>query len=88
EVIGKGNGTLTAFINAMENHTGKKLRILNYAEHALSAGTNAKAMAYVQVDIDGHIYAGVSSSNDTVQAMLYASLSAINKAIGTDKKDS
>ncbi|MBS9781725.1 MAG: 2-isopropylmalate synthase [Gammaproteobacteria bacterium] len=81
EVIGKGNGTLTAFINAMESHTGKKLRILNYAEHALSAGTNAKAMAYVQVDIDGKIYAGVSSSEDTVQAMLYAALSAINKAI-------
>ncbi len=80
QIAGEGSGTLTAFINAMQTHTGKKLRILNYAEHALSAGTNAKAMAYVQVDIDGQIYAGVSSSTDTVQAMLYASLSAINKA--------
>ncbi len=79
-ITGEGNGTLTAFIRAMENHTGKSLRVLNYAEHALSAGTRAEAMAYVQMDIDGRIYAGIGTSHDTVKAMLMAALSAINTA--------
>ncbi len=80
-ISGSGNGTLTAFIRAMETRTDKKIRVLNYAEHALSAGTRAEAMAYVQIDIDGTVYAGVAQSHDTVTAMLGAAISAINSAL-------
>lgn len=81
EIVGAGNGTLTAFVRAMEAHTDKKIRILNYAEHALSAGTKAEAIAYVQVDVDGRVHAGVATSHDTVTAMLQAATTAINAAI-------
>ncbi len=80
-IHGEGSGTLSAFIRALEMQTGKNLRVLNYAEHALSEGTRAKAMAYVQVDVDGTVYAGVASSHDTVKAMLHAALSAVNSAL-------
>lgn len=77
-ISGSGNGTLTAFIRALEDYSGKKLRVLNYAEHALSSGTRAEAMAYVQMHIDGEPSAGVGRSHDTVTAMLSAALSAVN----------
>lgn len=78
QVQGIGSGTLTSFIRAMEDHTGKAIRVLNYAEHALSAGTRAEAIAYVQINIDEQVHAGVSTSHDTVTAMLRAAVSAIN----------
>lgn len=80
-ITGSGNGTLTAFIRALETYTQKELRVLNYAEHALSSGTRADAMAYVQMDIDGTIYTGVAQSHDTVIAMLQAAVVAVNNSI-------
>lgn len=79
-VSGKGNGTLTSFIRAMEGHLNEQIRVLNYAEHALSAGTRAEAMAYVQIDIEGQVFAGAGTSHDTVTAMLRAAVAAINAA--------
>ena len=81
EVSGEAYGTLTAFINALEIHTGYKLRILNYNEHALSAGTRADAIAYVELDVDGTQYVGVAISQDTVSSMFKATLSALNTGI-------
>lgn len=86
EITGNGSGTLTSFIRALESHTGKNIRILNYAEHALSSGTRAEAMAYVQVDVEGIIHGGAASSHDTVTAMLKAAISAINSAINQAAK--
>ncbi|PID66320.1 MAG: 2-isopropylmalate synthase [Gammaproteobacteria bacterium] len=79
-ISGSGNGTLASFIQAMERYTQKTMRVINYAEHALSAGTRAQAMAYVQINIDGEIYTGVAQSHDTVTAMLRAAIIAINTA--------
>lgn len=78
KVQGIGSGTLTSFIRAMESHTGKSIRVLNYAEHALSAGTRAEAIAYVQINIDDQVFAGAGTSHDTVTAMLKAATAAIN----------
>jgi len=83
-VSGCGIGTLTCYIRALESHTGKKMRVLNYAEHAMTTGTSAKAMAYVQIDIEGVIKAGAASSADTVTAMLRAATAAINAGLLAD----
>ncbi|MBS9778129.1 MAG: 2-isopropylmalate synthase [Gammaproteobacteria bacterium] len=80
-ISGTGNGTLTAFIRAMEIHSSKTIRVLNYAEHALSAGTRAEAMAYVQIDINGAVCAGAAQNHDTVTAMLQAATVAINSGL-------
>ncbi|MEM7194103.1 MAG: 2-isopropylmalate synthase [Pseudomonadota bacterium] len=80
-ISGQAYGTLSAFIRALENHTGRKLRVLNYAEHALSAGTRADAIAYVELDVDGTNEIGVATSSDTVTSMLKATLVALNEAV-------
>ena len=77
EISGDSFGTLGAFVDALEKHSGHKLRILNYAEHALSAGTRAEAIAYVEMDIDGSVQVGVSTSQDTVGAMFKATLARV-----------
>ena len=64
EISGDAFGTLGAFVDALEKRTGSKLRILNYTEHAMSAGTRAEAIAYVEMDIDGHHQVGVATSQD------------------------
>ncbi len=74
-------GTLSAFIKALEAHTGKQLRVLNYNEHALSAGTRAEAIAYVELNVDGVVHVGVATSQDTVSSMLKATLVGLNAAI-------
>ena len=86
EISGEAFGTLGAFVDALEKRTGSKLRILNYTEHAMSAGTRAEAIAYVEMDIDGHLQVGVATSQDTVGAMFKATLAAYNQeAIRTGK---
>ncbi|MPV85147.1 2-isopropylmalate synthase [Ostreibacterium oceani] len=82
-IHGEGNGTLTAYVRALEALTDKNIRILNYSEHALSAGTRAEAIAYVQVNIDGNVHAGAAKNHDTVTAMLQATTQAVNAAIRT-----
>lgn len=81
EISGNAFGTLGAFINGVECHTGHKLRVLNYSEHALSAGTRADAIAYVELDVNGEPHVGVATNRDTVVAMFKATLTALNAAM-------
>ena len=81
EIKGEAYGSLGAFINALEQLTGRTMRVLNYNEHALSKGTRAEAMAYIELDVDGEQYVGVSTSQDTVSSMFKATLSALNAGI-------
>jgi len=59
---------------------GAAVRVLDYAEHALSAGSDAQAAAYVECEIDGQTLWGVGIDANTVTASLRAVLSALNRA--------
>ena len=74
QISGEAFGTLSAFIKGLESHTGNQLRVLNYNEHALSAGTRAEAIAYVELEVNGTNHIGVATSQDTVSSMLKATL--------------
>jgi 2-isopropylmalate synthase len=54
--------------------------VLDYAEHALSAGSDAQAAAYVECEIGGQTLWGVGIDANTVSASLRAVLSALNRA--------
>ena len=56
------------------------MRVLDYAEHALSAGSDAQAAAYVECEIDGRPWWGVGIDANTVTASLRAVLSAVNRS--------
>ena len=54
---GVGNGPVAAFVDALKE-AGAEIRVLDYAEHALSAGGDAAAAAYVECEIAGEIVLG------------------------------
>jgi len=54
--------------------------VLDYAEHALTEGTDAQAASYVECAIDGEIYWGVGIDTNTVTASMRAVLSAVNRS--------
>jgi 2-isopropylmalate synthase len=80
EIEGIGNGPISAFVNALAA-IGVQARVLDYAEHALSAGSDAKAAAYVECQVGERVLWGVGIDANTVTASLKAVLSAVNRAL-------
>lgn len=89
DVVGNGNGPLSAFINAISGKLNKNIHVINYAEHALTVesqspltqnNSDANAVAYLQLNIEGEIYSGIGTCSSTVSAMLKAALSALAQA--------
>jgi len=79
ELHGEGEGALSAFVNAWIAHSGQQINVVDYSEHAIGAGTDAEAIAYVQLNINGQRVAGAALDHDTVSASLKAVLSALNR---------
>ncbi len=79
QIEGSGNGPISAFCDALAA-VGVKTRVLDYTEHALSAGSDAQAAAYVECEIDGRSLWGVGVDADTMGASMRAVLSAVNRA--------
>ncbi|WP_345362261.1 2-isopropylmalate synthase [Actinoallomurus liliacearum] len=79
EIEGIGNGPISAFIDALAA-VGVQARVLDYTEHALSAGSDAKAAAYVECQVGDEVLWGVGIDGNTVTASLKAVLSAVNRA--------
>ena len=75
-----GNGPLDAFVTALES-TGLSVRILDYVEHALSEGRDAKAASYVECEVDGQVLWGVGIDPSITTSSFKAVISAINRAI-------
>jgi 2-isopropylmalate synthase len=82
EIEGVGNGPISAFCDALGT-VGIDVRVLDYHEHALSAGSDAKAAAYVECQVGNQAFWGVGIDGNTVSASLKAVLSAINRAVRT-----
>jgi 2-isopropylmalate synthase len=90
ELSGEGNGPIAAFVDAINGlsvpgrELGFDVRVLDYAEHALSAGGDAIAAAYVEcaiTDGDGEteVLWGVGLDANIVTASLKAVISAVNR---------
>ena len=80
ELTGHGNGPVAAFCSALSQH-GVDVRVLDYAEHAMSAGGDAKAASYVECAVDGHILWGVGIDPSITTSSLKAIVSAVNRAV-------
>ena len=82
KLSGKGNGPIAAFVAIVNQHEPSlNLRVLDYYEHALSAGGDAKAAAYLECEIAGKVYWGVGIDPSTTTAALKAVISSINRAV-------
>jgi 2-isopropylmalate synthase len=80
EIAGSGNGPIAAFVDALAA-VGFDVRVLDYSEHAMSAGDDAAAAAYVECAIGDQVLWGVGVSGSIVTASLNAVVSAVNRAL-------
>ena len=78
-IEGSGNGPIAAFVSAMSS-LGVDVRVLDYAEHALSSGGDARAAAYVEAAVGERVLWGVGLDANIVIASLKAVVSAVNRS--------
>ncbi|HWM58800.1 MAG TPA: 2-isopropylmalate synthase [Pseudonocardia sp.] len=80
EITGNGNGPIAAFVDALAG-IGFDVRVLDYHEHALSSGDDARAAAYVECAVEDTVLWGVGVDSSIVNASLRAVVSAVNRAL-------
>lgn len=79
---GSGNGPIAAFVAIMNEHLAPmNVRVLDYYEHALSAGGDAKAAAYLECEVGDRVFWGVGIDPSTTTAALKAVISAVNRGL-------
>jgi 2-isopropylmalate synthase len=77
-VVGRGNGPIDALVNAL-GELGVGLAVLDYNQHALTAGSGASSVAYVEAESDGQVVWGVGMDSSILDASLQAVVSAANR---------
>ncbi len=79
-IAAEGNGPVDAFLKALTS-LGHTIQLFDFVEHAMSAGGDAVAAAYVDLEVDGLRLWGVGIDPDTSRATLKAIVSAVNRSI-------
>ncbi|CAB4988898.1 unannotated protein [freshwater metagenome] len=77
---GSGNGPIAAFCDALSRH-GIDVRVLDYAEHAMSAGGDATAASYIECAVDGRVLWGVGIDPSITTSSLKGIISAVNRGL-------
>ncbi|MDN3494405.1 2-isopropylmalate synthase [Planococcus sp. APC 4015] len=85
DAVGHGNGPIAAFLEVVRSH-GFDIALYDYVEHTLSAGGDAQAAAYVELQVDGERLWGVGIDGDISTASLKAIVSGVNRAIRTRER--
>ncbi|MCA1404790.1 2-isopropylmalate synthase [Ensifer sp. IC3342] len=80
-IEGKGTGPIDGFINALSIYLGIELSVADYSEHSLQHGSNAAAIAYVEIEYPGGTLFGVGINTNIVAASLEAIVSAANRVL-------
>jgi len=80
-IEGRGNGPIDAFIQAVGESTGHTIRVIDYHQHAIGAGADAQAVAYLELRVDDqHTLFGVGIDPNIVSASLKAIVSGLARA--------
>ncbi len=77
---GVGNGPIAAFCNALGQH-GVDVRVLDYHEHAMSAGGDARAASYLECSVGDSVLWGAGIDPSIVTSSFKAVISAVNRAL-------
>ncbi len=81
DVDGQGNGPIDAFIQALQAATGQRIRVIDYHQHAIGAGADAKAVAYLELRVnETQTLFGVGMDADVISAALKAIVSGLERA--------
>jgi len=82
-IQGRGTGPIDAFVQGLSEATGHAVRVLDYHEHAIGAGADARAVAYLELRIDEQTLFGVGMDANIVSASLKAIVSGFERAQST-----
>jgi 2-isopropylmalate synthase len=84
EIEGTGNGPINAFVAALKEELVPDFELVFYAEHSLSAGEYAEAIAYIQVKTpSGVSFFGAGVDTNIEMASIKAIVSSLNRAYGS-----
>jgi 2-isopropylmalate synthase len=78
-IEGMGNGPIDAMIDALKNHFSMDIKISDYHQHAISSGSDAKAVAYSELLLNGQSVWGVGIHQNTVIAGLQSVIGGLNR---------
>ena len=79
-IHGTGEGAISAFMDAWTLAHGRQTKVIDYSEHAIGEGTDAEAVAYVLLEVEGERIAGAAFDHDSLSASLKSLISALNLA--------
>ena len=79
-VRGTGNGPIDAFVEGLSRATGESIRVLDYHEHAIGSGADARAVAYLELRVGSRTLFGVGIDSNIVAASLKAIASGVQRA--------
>lgn len=79
ELHGVGNGPIAAFCSALAEY-GVDVRVLDYHEHAMSSGGDARAASYLECAVGDRVLWGAGVDPSIVTSSLKAVISAVNRA--------
>jgi 2-isopropylmalate synthase len=82
-ISGEGNGPISALVHALRRDLGIVVEVLDYSEHALGAGEEATAVAYVEIRSQGDVRWGVGMDPNITTASMKAVLGALER-LGAD----
>lgn len=80
-VSGRGNGLISSVVSTLEEAFDLDIRVLDYTEHALGSGRDARAAAYLECESRGRVIWGCGIDEDVATASVRAVLSAANSAV-------
>jgi len=80
-IYGDGTGPIDAFVDALQRAFDVDVHVKDYHEHALRAGEDASAVAYVELVVAGESRWGVGIDPNIVTASLTAIVSAVAHTI-------
>ena len=79
-IKGEGNGPIDAMIAGLRGELGISFEVKNYSEHALTSGSSASAVAYIEAEgANGETWWGVGMDSSILDASLQAVVSAANR---------
>jgi 2-isopropylmalate synthase len=77
-LAGGGNGPIDAFVDAL----GLEIKLMDYHEHSIGSGADARAACYVELRLaDGPTVFGAGIDSNIVTASFKAVLSAVNREL-------
>ncbi|MGK0405971.1 MAG: 2-isopropylmalate synthase, partial [Oleispira sp.] len=78
-IHGQGKGIISALSDGLHKTLGIDFQVQHFDQIALSKGTHAQAMAFVQIKINDRKFMGISQHQDIMTATINSVLASINR---------